>query len=124
MNIRIKTIIIAAVALFFVGSGVSFAHEWNHRPPGKAYGWYNKYNKKWGHHRGYIYKEVYRYDYGRDQRRWRDRHYRPGRDHRERYIYKEVHHRDHDYEKHHRRPDRDEGPEVVFKVIIKGGEIF
>lgn len=43
MKIRIQRIIIIAAALFFVGSGVSLAHDWNdpdHKPLGKAYGHY------------------------------------------------------------------------------------
>lgn len=41
MMTRIKKIVIATVALLFVFSGVSFAHDWDkrkHKPPGKAYG--------------------------------------------------------------------------------------
>ena len=43
MKTRIQKIILIAAALIFVGSGISFAHEWNdrnHKPPGKANGYY------------------------------------------------------------------------------------
>ena len=43
MKTRIKKIIMVAAALLFVGSGVSFAHDWNdldYKPQGKAYGHY------------------------------------------------------------------------------------
>jgi hypothetical protein len=69
MNTRIMKIIIAAAALFFVSSGVSFAHDWDHRRPEKAYGhykvkkhhfgWHKKHYKPGRHHRGYVYKEVH-----------------------------------------------------------------
>ncbi len=48
MKTRIKKIIIAAAALLFVSSGVSFAHDWDDKPPGKAYG-HHKVKK---HHPG------------------------------------------------------------------------
>jgi hypothetical protein len=120
MNIRIKKIIIAAVALFFVGSGVAFAHDRDHRPPGKAYGhykakkhhygWHKKHYKSQRYHGRYEYKEVRHYDryYGKNERRWRDRHYKPRSDHHGR-----------DYRKHRRYSHRDKGPEVIFKVILK-----
>ena len=41
MKTRIQKIIMIAAAMIFVGSGVSFAHDWNDRhqkPAGKAYG--------------------------------------------------------------------------------------
>jgi hypothetical protein len=126
MNIRIKKIIIAAVALLFVGSGVAFAHDRDHRPSGKAFGHYKaeKHNSGWhkghfkskGHHGKYVYKNVYHYDrdYGKHERRWRERHYKP-----KRHVYKEVHRDDRDYKKHRRYPRRAEGPEVVFKVILR-----
>jgi hypothetical protein len=43
MKIPIKKILMIAAAMLFVGSGVSFAHDWNdrdHTSPGKAYGHY------------------------------------------------------------------------------------
>ena len=43
MKTRISKIVMIAAALIFVGSGVSFAHKWNdwdHKPAGKAYGYY------------------------------------------------------------------------------------
>jgi hypothetical protein len=43
MKTRIQKIMMIAAALIFVGSGVSFASDWNdrdHKPPGNAYGNY------------------------------------------------------------------------------------
>ena len=109
MKTRIKKIIIIAAALLFLGSGVSFAHDWHrgyHRPPGHAHGHYKKWH---GHHHG-----------------WHKKHYKHRRHHRERYVYKEVHH--HYQDSHHRRraPREDviykaarNDPKVIFKVIIK-----
>ena len=120
MNIRIKKIIIAAVALFFVSSGVAFAHGSNHRPPGNAYGhykvkkhhygWHKKHYKPQRHHGRYVYKEFHHYDheYGKHERRWRDRHYKPRSDHRDR-----------DYRRYRRYPGRDGGPKLIFKIILK-----
>ena len=113
MKTQIKKIIVIAAALLFLGSGVSFAHDWNRgyqRPPGKAYGHYKV--KK--HHPG-----------------WNNKHYKPRRNHPDRYVYKEVHH--HHYDSHHRRrAPRDEviykavlkDPKVVFKVIVKDHGFF
>ena len=110
MKTRIKKIIMIAVALVFVGSGVSFAHDWNdrnHKPPGKAYGHYKV--KK--HHP-----------------RWSNKHFKANRYNSKGYVYKEV--RGHRYyNDHHRRPaPRDDviykvalkDPKVVFKIILKG----
>ena len=109
MKTRIKKIIIIAAALLFVGSGVSFAHDWNdrnHKPPGKAYGHY----KVPKHHPG-----------------WSNKHFKPNRHISKRYVYKEV--RGHRYyDNHHRRPGpwadviykvALKDPKVVFKIIVK-----
>ena len=52
MKTRIKKIIIAAAALLFVSSGVSFAHDWNHKPHGRSIDHYKA--KK--HHHGWSHK--------------------------------------------------------------------
>lgn len=109
MKTRIKEIIIVAAAMIFLGSGVSFAHDWNDRgqkPPGKAYGHY----KVQKHHPG-----------------WTNKNLEPNPPNRKRYAYKDV--RDHRYyDDHDRRPAPREdatykvaliGPNVVFKIIVK-----
>jgi len=114
MKTRIKKITVIAAALLFLGSGVSFAHDWNrgyYRPHGHAYGHY----KKWyGHHGG-----------------WHKKHFKHRRHHRGRYVYKEVHH--HHYDSHHRRraPREDviyktalKDPKVIFKIIVKDHGFF
>jgi len=109
MKTRIKKILIIAAALLFLGSGVSFAHEWNnrnHKPPGKAYGHYKA--KK--HHPG-----------------WNNKHFKPKRHHRKRYVYQEVHRHHHYKNRHRRRAPREDAvykialkdPKVVFKIIVK-----
>ena len=38
MKSRIKKIILLTAALIFLGTGIFFAHERHHKPPGHAYG--------------------------------------------------------------------------------------
>ena len=111
MKTRIKKIIIAAVALLFVSSGVSFAHDRDKKTPGKAYG-HHKVKK---HHPG-----------------WNNKHYKPGRHHRKKYVNKEIHHH-HYYKNHHRRTAPREAviykaalkdPKIIFKITMKGHRLF
>jgi hypothetical protein len=146
MKTRIKKIIIVAASLLFVGSGVSFAHDRDDKPPGKAYGhykvkkhhhgWNNKQFKPKRHHRErYSYKENHHHHhhYENHHRRWNNKHFKPRRHHRKRYVYKEIHHHHHDYKNHHRRPAPREAviykadlkdPKIIFKVILKGHRLF
>ena len=110
MKTRIQKIIMIAAAMIFVGSGVSFAHDWNdrnHKPAGKAYGHY----------------QVKKVPPGLT-----NKNFKPNPPVTKRYVvYREVPaHRY--YDDHHRRPaprrtviykpaKRD--PIVVFKVILK-----
>jgi len=109
MKTRINKIIMIAAALIFVGSGVSFAHDWNdrdHNPPGKAYGHY-KVQKQ---HPGWNTKQL-----------------KSKRQVPQRYVYKEV--PDHRYyDDHDRRPAPREDviytvalrdPNLVFKIIVR-----
>jgi hypothetical protein len=110
MKTKVKKIIIIAAALLFVGSGVSFAHDWNdrdHKPSGKAYGHYQVKklppglaNKNFKPNnppitKRYVYKKV------RAPRYYDDHHWRPAP--RRTVIYKPA--------------KRD--PIIVFKVILK-----
>lgn len=82
MKTRIKKIILLTAALLFLGTGVSFAHDRHHKPPGHAYGhykqkghpvWHKKHpGPKWRHQQHHAKKYVDRHDrdYG---------HYRHGR---------------------------------------------
>jgi len=109
MKTRIKKIIIVAAALLFVGSGVSFAHDWNdrdHKPPGKAYG-HSQVKKQ---PPGLAKKNFKPYPY-----------------YSKRYVYKEVRDRRY-YDDHHRRPaprrnvfykSVTKDPMVVFKIILR-----
>ena len=142
MKTRIKKIIIAASALLFICSGVSFADsrdDKSHRKAYKAYG-HNKAKKhhsdrdyshlrpKNNHRKGHVYKEIqhHRY-YKNDHRRWNKKHFKPKRHHRKRFAYKEIQH--HHYSKNHRRrPEPREtviykaalkDPKIIFKVIMK-----
>jgi hypothetical protein len=109
-------IITATTALLFVFTGVTFAHDWNHRkhkPHGKAYGHHykaHKHHKSHKHHPGW---KKYRHAK-------RHRHYG------KRYAQKAVHHHYY-YEKHRRRqaPREDviykvglKEPNLVFKIIV------
>jgi hypothetical protein len=142
MKTRIKKIIIAAAALFFVSSGVSFAHDRDDKPPGKAYGhykvkkhhpgWNNKHYKPKRHHRErYVNNEVHHHHYENHHRRLNKKHFKPGRHHRKRVVYKEIHH--HHYKNHHRRPAPREAviykaafkdPKIIFKIIMKEQRLF
>jgi len=109
MKTRISKIIMIAGALIFVGSSVSFAHDWNdrnHKPPGKAYGHY-KVQKQ---HPG-----------------WNTKNFRPNPPITKRYVYKEARGYRY-YDDHYRRPaprrnvvykPAKKDPIVVFKVILK-----
>ncbi len=109
MKTRMKKIIIVAAALLFLGSGVSFAHDWNdrsHKQRGHAYG-HNKVKK--------------------NQSGWNNKHFRRSPHYSKRYVYKEVHHNQY-YENHHRRPAAREDviykvalkdPNLVFKIVVK-----
>jgi hypothetical protein len=108
MKTRISRILTIAAALIFVGSGVSFAHDWNdrnHKPPGKAYGHYKAKKHSPG---------------------WNDRYIKRGPRYNKTMVYKEVHHHRY-YDNHRWRPaprprvvhkvvKRD--PVVVFKVVL------
>jgi len=110
MKTRIKKIILIATAMIFVGSGVSFAHDWNDRdykPPGKAYGHY----------------QIKKVPPG-----WTNKNFKPNPPITKRYVvYREV--PDHRYfDDHDRRPAPREDtiikvalkdPMVVFKIIVK-----
>ena len=109
MKTRIQKIIIIAAALVFVGSGVSFAHDWNyqaHKSPGKAYSHYQV-------------KKL--------PPAWSNKKFRPNAPIIKRYVYKEV--PDHrSFDDHYRHPAPQEGtiikvglqdPMVVFKIILK-----
>jgi len=75
MRSGIKKIILLTVAMLFLGTGVSFAHDRYSKPPGNAYGhykqkghpvWHNKHPKaKWQHDRSCDqprhYQERYHY---------------------------------------------------------------
>ena len=102
MKTRIQKIIIIVAALLFVGSGVSFAHDWNDRnkPPGKAYGHY-KVKKQ---HPG-----------------WNNKHFNSNPHNHKRYVHKKV-----DHHHHGTAPCEDElykialkDPRLIFKVIVK-----
>ena len=109
MKTRIKKIIMIAAALIFVSAGVSFAHDWNdrdHKPPGKAYGYY----------------QVKKLPPG-----WTNKNFRPNPPITKRYVYKEVRGYRH-YDGHHRPPaprrnvvykTAKKDPIVVFKIIVK-----
>jgi hypothetical protein len=109
MKTRIKKIIMIAAALIFVGSGVSFAHDWNdrnHKPPGKAYGQYKvqKQSPGWNHKhfkRNPYKSKRYAYKNFRGNRYYNDHHRRPAP--RRNVIYKSV----------------KKDPIVVFKIILK-----
>ena len=109
MKTRIKKIIMIATALIFVSAGVSFAQDWNdrnHKPPGKAYAYY----------------QVKKLSPG-----WANKNFRPNLPITKRYVYKEV--RDYRYyDDHYQRPTprRDavykvveKDPIVVFKIIVR-----
>ena len=109
MKTRIKKIIMIAAALIFVSSGLSYAHDWNdrdHKPPGKAYGYY----------------QVKKLPPG-----WTNKNFRPNPPITKRYVYKEVRGYQY-YDDHYRRPTphRDavykvvkKDPVVVFKIIVR-----
>jgi len=87
MKSGIKKIILLTVAMLFLGTGVSFAYDRYHKPPGNAYGhykqkghpvWQHKYPKaKWRHYRSwdqprhyqerYHYHDSYRYRVGYEE---------------------------------------------------------
>jgi len=75
MKTRIKKIVLLTAALMFLGTGVSFANELHHRPPGHAYGqghpvWYKKHPwPKWRHQKHYVPRKIERHhrDYGHYQ---------------------------------------------------------
>lgn len=109
MKTRIQKVIMIAVALLFVTSGVSFAndrHNRNRKPPGKAYGHY----KVQKHQTGWYHRPVKR-----------NPHFS------KRYAYKAV--RGHRYPyNHHRRPaprrnviykSVKKDSKVVFKIVLK-----
>lgn len=76
MRSKIKKIVLLTAALVFLGTGVSFAHDRFHKPPGHAYGhykskgypvWHKKHHgPKWRHHKPYAHRYVKRHhrDYG------------------------------------------------------------
>ena len=109
MKTRIKKIIMIAAALIFVSAGVCFAHDWNdrnHKPPGKAYGYYQVKKAPPG---------------------WANKNFRPNPPITKRYVYKEVRGYRY-YDDHYRRPTprRDavykvveKDPIVVFKIVVK-----
>ena len=109
MKTRIQKIILIAAALIFVGSGISFAHEWNdrnHKPPGKANGYY----------------QVKKLPPG-----WTNKNFKTKAPITKRYVYKEVRGYRY-YDNHYRRPaprrtvvykPAKKDPIVVFKVILK-----
>ena len=112
MKTRIKKIMIVVAALLFLGSGVSFAHDWNrghHKPRSYGhdyykngyddnYGWHNRrhkpprhtyrHNKKWhGNHRRWHKKQHKRWHNNRDRHHYRkgnrvQHNYHHGYDHR------------------------------------------
>ena len=110
MKTRISKIIMIAAALIFIGSGVSFANDWNdrdHTPPGKAYGHY----------------QVKKVPPG-----WTNKNFKPNPPITKRYVvYREV--PDHRYyDNHYRRPaphrtvvykPAKKDPIVVFEIILK-----
>jgi hypothetical protein len=109
MKTRISKIILIAAAMIFVGSGVSFAHDWNdrdHKPSGKNYGHYQTKKVSPG---------------------WAKKNLRLNPPITKRYVYKEV--RGHRfYNDHLRRPvprrtaiykPAKKDPIVVFKVILR-----
>lgn len=105
MKTTIKKIILLTAALLFLGTGVSFAHDRHHRPPGHAYGHYK--------HKGHPV--------------WHKKHHRTKLRHHKQYAhrYVEKHHRDYDGYRHHRRHDGsvvklsvvDEN--VAFKIVVR-----
>ena len=109
MKTRIQKIIMIAAALLFVGSGVSFAHDWNdrnHKPSGKAYGHY-KVQKHYPD--------------------WKFKNFKCNSHYGNRYAYKRVQ-RPHNYKRHHPRPvprrnviykSVKKDPAVVFKIVLK-----
>ena len=109
MKTRIQKIIMIAAAMIFVGSGVSFAHDWNdrnHKPAGKAYGYY----------------QVKKLPPG-----WTNKNFRPNPPITKRYVYKEVRGYRY-YDDHYRSPapirtviykPAKKDPILVFKVILK-----
>ena len=109
MKTRIKKIIMIAAAMVFLGSGVSFAHDWNdrdHKPSGKAYGHY----------------QVKKIPPG-----WTHKNFKPNPPVTKRYVYKEARgYRYHD--NHYRRPaprrtvvykPAPKEPVVIFKIILR-----
>jgi hypothetical protein len=109
MKTQIQKIIIVAAALIFVGSGVSFAHDWNdrnHKSPGKAYGHYQVKKQPPG---------------------WTKKSLKPKPQISKRYVNKEVRGYRY-YDQHHWRPaprpkvvykPAKKDPIVVFKIILK-----
>lgn len=108
MKTRISKIIMLAAALIFVGSGVSFANDWNdrdHKSPGKAYGHY----------------QVKKLPPG-----WTNKNFKPNPPITKRYVYKTVRGYRY-YDGHYRRPvprrtvvykPVKKDPIVVFKIIL------
>jgi hypothetical protein len=147
MKSRIKKIIIGTVALVFVTSGVSFAHDSDkryhksHKKTERHYtvkkhtpNWNNKHFKPWKHHRkqyrnhhiaGYYCEDGFYHYYDKRDRRWKNDHLKQRRHHRDRYSYKWDHRRDENYYRRH-APREDvvykvalKDPNIVFKVIRK-----
>jgi hypothetical protein len=109
MKTRIKKIIMIAAAMVFLGSGVSFAHDWNdrdHKPSGKAYGHY----------------QVKKIPPG-----WAHKNLKPNPPVTKRYVYKEARgYRYHDIRYRHPAPRRTvvykpapKEPVVIFKIILR-----
>ena len=109
MKTRINKIIMIAAALLFLGSGVSFAHDWNDRS-----------HKQRGH--AYDHYQVKKLPPGLAKKN-----FKPNPYYSKRYVYKKV--RDHRYyNDHHRRPalrrnviykSVKKDPMVVFKIILR-----
>ena len=142
MKKQVKKIVIGAAALVFAISGVSLAddgHNRHHKFHKKAYGHHkakkllhHRHNKhfkplRYNHDR-YTHREIHHhhhYYYDNYHRRWKSRHLKSKRPHRNRFIYKKAH-RYHD-NFHRRRALREDqiyklalrDPAIVFKVILK-----
>ena len=140
MKSQIKKIIMTVSALFFVFSGLAFAHgpdKPHYRHKGKANrdyqtekrysGWNNKHLKPWKHYRkyhwkrhfaGYYCKDGFYHYYDRKSRRCRIEKFKSRHHSRDRYGYKNRHRSHHYYYRRH-APRED----VVYKVALKDPDI-
>jgi len=93
MKSRIKKIIIVATALLFVGSGVSFAHDWKDRPHKQRGHAYGHYKKGFDYRPGRYEKHFYGYRHPRyNPRHHYKKHYRHKKNYKPRYFQRHKRH--------------------------------